>query len=78
MDRMLDATVNLFQGIVPTPAALPENPEAFRRQLQYSLQVWKAEGYLVVWLEVPITHAALIPVAVEVGFIFHHSGELTR
>ena len=75
MDRMLEATANLFQGIVPNPAALPDNPEVFRRQLQYSLQAWKAEGYLVVWLEVPITHAALIPVAVEAGFVFHHSGE---
>jgi 8-oxo-dGTP pyrophosphatase MutT (NUDIX family) len=28
-----------------------------------------------VWLEIPIEKSALIPVAVEAGFTFHHSGE---
>lgn len=75
MAEILKATVNPFRGIVPDPAALPENPQTFRQQLLDSLQVWATEGYLVVWLEVSITRAALIPVAVEAGFMFHHSTE---
>jgi 8-oxo-dGTP pyrophosphatase MutT (NUDIX family) len=39
------------------------------------LEAWKAQGLLVVWLEVPITKAVLIPVAVEEGFTFHHSND---
>jgi ADP-ribose pyrophosphatase YjhB (NUDIX family) len=29
---------------------------------------------MVVWLEVPIDRASLIPIAVDAGFTFHHSG----
>ena len=75
MVTVLEAASNPFQGIVPKPTALPTHPETFRQQLQHSLQIWKAEGYLVVWLEVPITRAALVPIAVEAGFTFHHTGE---
>ena len=74
MSEVLEAAPNPFQGIVPQPTALPADPEQFRQRLQHSLQVWKMEGYLVVWLEVPITRAALVPVAVEAGFTFHHTG----
>lgn len=75
MVDVLEATTNPFRGVLPAPEALPENPEAFRQQLAYSLQRWAEEGYLVVWLEVPISRAALIPIAVEAGFTFHHSDE---
>ncbi len=75
MVEVLEATANPFRGIVPVPEALPADPEVFRQQLRHSLHVWDQDGYLVVWLEVPITHAALIPVAVAAGFSFHHSGE---
>lgn len=75
MVDVLAATTNPFRGIVPTPEELPENPEVFRQQLAHSLQRWSRESYLVVWLEVPIVRAALIPIAVEAGFTFHHSGE---
>ena len=39
------------------------------------MAAWKEEDFRVVWLEVPIAKSALIPVAVEHGFSFHHSGE---
>jgi 8-oxo-dGTP pyrophosphatase MutT (NUDIX family) len=73
MVDVLKATTNPFRGVVPDPDTLPENPEAFRQRLQHSLQVWQNEGALVVWLEVPIDRAGLIPIAVEAGFAFHHS-----
>ena len=75
MVEVLESTTNPFRGVVPVPASLPENLEVFRQQLHHSLDVWRSEGLLVVWLEVPITHSALIPVAVEAGFTFHHSGD---
>lgn len=71
----LTATTNPFRGIVPEPTALPEDPQAFRQRLHHSLQIWQQEGGLVVWLEIPIHRAQLIPVAVEAGFSFHHSDE---
>src|SRR5687768_18254280 len=75
MVDVLAATTNPFRGIVLTPEALPEHPEVFRQQLAHSLQRWRKENYLVVWLEVPIARAVLIPIAVEAGFTFHHSSE---
>ncbi|MCE2448894.1 MAG: NUDIX domain-containing protein [Candidatus Latescibacteria bacterium] len=69
------ATTNPFGGIIPTPEALEPDPAAFAERLRVSLVAWQDEGYRVVWLEVPIVKAALIPVAAEVGFVFHHSGD---
>ena len=71
----IDSTTNPFRGVVPKPAALPDSPEEFRRQLQHSLGVWRSQGLKAVWLEIPVAKAALIPTAVEVGFVFHHTGE---
>ena len=71
----LTATVNAFGGVVVDPAALPVDPDLFRAVLAGALAQWAREGHKAVWLEVPIGKAALIPVAVEAGFAFHHSGE---
>ena len=73
--EVLEAATNPFRGVVPKPAGLPDDPEEFRQTLRRSLEAWKAQGLLVVWLEVPITKAVLIPVAVEEGFTFHHSND---
>ena len=69
------ATTNPFGGIIPKPEALDPDPAAFAERLRVSLTAWKDEGYRVVWLEVSIAKAALVPVAVEAGFTFHHSGD---
>lgn len=72
--QILEATPNRFKGIELDPGALPNDPEEFRIRLSDSLQEWEREGLKVVWINVPIGHAALIPVATEAGFSFHHSG----
>jgi 8-oxo-dGTP diphosphatase len=71
----LEATTNAFGGVMVDPAALPLDAEAFRQALAEALAEWESEGHKVVWLEVPIGKAVLIPVAVEAGFGFHHSGD---
>ena len=73
--NILDASPNPFRGMVINPQTLPESPEMFRRQLADSLNTWEKDACLLAWLEVPLERAALIPVAVEAGFIFHHSKE---
>ena len=70
---VLPAGENPFGGVIPQPDALDPDPERFREQLQQSLSHWREQGYRVVWLEVSIERAALIPVAVDGGFGFHHS-----
>ena len=69
----LVATINVFRGVVVDPNGLCTDPALFSPQLAQSLTAWKAAGYQVVWLEVPIDKAVLIPAAAQAGFIFHHS-----
>jgi 8-oxo-dGTP pyrophosphatase MutT (NUDIX family) len=73
--EVLESTTNPFRGVAPKPTALPDDPAVFRQVLLKSLEAWKFRGLLVVWLEIPITKVVLIPVAVEVGFTFHHSSD---
>lgn len=73
--KVLSSTTNAFDGVVVDPKALPMHPEAFRQALSDSLDVWVEQGLKVVWLKVPITKANLIPIAVDTGFVFHHSGQ---
>jgi 8-oxo-dGTP diphosphatase len=70
---VLPAAENPFGGILPKPDGLDADPACFALRLGHSLNVWRADGYRVVWLEVPIDRAPLIPVAVAAGFGFHHS-----
>lgn len=72
--NLLKSTANAFGGVVADPQALPVHPEEFRQALDHSLRVWTEEGFKVVWLEIPIDRSDLIPVAVQAGFVFHHSG----
>lgn len=67
------ATVNQFGGVVIEPQTLPSSPDEFKAQLEFSLEQWCSEGHKLIWLEVAIQLAALIPIATEQGFIFHHS-----
>jgi 8-oxo-dGTP pyrophosphatase MutT (NUDIX family) len=71
---VLQATINHFDGVVTDPATLPAVPQDFRQALAHSLSTWREQERKVVWLEIPIAQANLIPVAVDAGFTFHHSG----
>ena len=71
---LLKSTTNAFAGVIIDPEALPGDGEQFRRGLEGSLQAWAEQGLKAVWLEVPIGKSSLIPIAVEVGLEFHHSG----
>ncbi len=73
--EVIEFTTNPFRGAVTRAAALPEDAQEFRLRLNHSLEFWRQQGLLTVWLEVPIAKSALIPVAVEAGFSFHHSGD---
>jgi 8-oxo-dGTP pyrophosphatase MutT (NUDIX family) len=73
--QVLDHTTNQFGGVIINPATLPATTAEFQAQMQYSLDQWKADGNKLVWLEAPIERAELIPVAVSMGFFFHHSSD---
>lgn len=64
-----------FGGVIIDSEQLPEDSAEFAAVLGRSLEAWKSEGFRLVWLDVPIARAALIPIAVDAGFTFHHSNE---
>jgi len=72
---VIEAKPNPFGGVVTIPEQLADDPTTFKGQLRHSLGAWETEGFKVVWLEIPISKAALIPVAVDQGFSFHHAEE---
>ncbi|MBX3054268.1 MAG: NUDIX domain-containing protein [Caldilineaceae bacterium] len=71
--ELLAHSINNFNGVIIDPAQLPDDPAAFRSRLDASLTQWRADGRQVVWMEAPASRAALIPLAVDAGFTFHHS-----
>ena len=73
--EILSARSNVFQGVEIDPDGLPQDPEVFERVLSASLEAWRVEGHQVVWLEIPVDRASLIPIAVAGGFRFHHCQE---
>lgn len=70
----LPFSADQFRGVIIDPEQLPEDAE-FEAALNQSLAAWKAEGFRLVWLKVLIARAALVPIAVAAGFVFHHSNE---
>ena len=73
--HVIEYTTNPFDGVVLDPSRLPADSQEFKRQLDYSLGFWTDQDFKVAWLEVPIDKTGLVPVAVDAGFTFHHSGD---
>ena len=64
-----------FGGVIVDSEKLPTDATAFGRALEHSLQQWAAGGVRVVWLNLPLSSAALVPIAAGAGFVFHHCDE---
>ncbi len=73
--EVLEHTINPFNGVIINPESLPEEVRIFSERLSRSMKTWKKSGHQLVWLEVPIGKSEFIPIAVQAGFSFHHSGE---
>ena len=68
-------TVNRFGGVIIDPESLPDETSVFTEDLYLALETWREESHKLVWLEVPITQAMIVPIATEAGFVFHHATE---
>jgi 8-oxo-dGTP pyrophosphatase MutT (NUDIX family) len=64
-----------FGGIILDADGLPPDATEFAERLGHSLTTWRAAGARLVWVTIPIQQAALIPIATQQGFCFHHSDE---
>lgn len=68
-------TVNQFRGAQIDREQLSNDPEEFRIQIIEALEEWRSGDLRLIWLEIPIEKARLIPIATEAGFTFHHAAE---
>ena len=75
MSETLAYTTNQFGGVVTDPHALPTDTQEFESALRDSIEAWIAEGYRLVWLELPLSRAAFVPIAADAGFEYHHAQE---
>ena len=72
---VIDFNTNPFGGVIINHHALTDDTDEFKRQLYHSIEAWREQRYKVAWLEIPLTRAALVPVAAEAGFKYHHAAE---
>lgn len=72
---VLDHAPDMFGGILVEGATLPSSVDEFAPRLRQSLDLWRADGRRLVWVDIPRQLAPLIPVAVDEGFVFHHADE---
>eukprot|EP00793_Prasinoderma_coloniale_P002041 PRCOL_00002549-RA len=72
----LPATADAYGGVtvdVSAAGALAADAATFGAALDASLSAWKREAVRGAWLRIGLEHAALVPVAAERAFAFHHA-----
>ena len=72
---VLTFSADQFGGVIVESTGLPEDVAEFTSRLRHSLETWREGGLRLVWLDVPLERAPLVPVAAAAGFFFHHSNE---
>ena len=73
----LEGTTNMYGGITITPAQLPPKNTNFKEILVNSINRWRNENLRLVWLEIPVDLASFVPIAVDLGFSYHHAQKNT-
>lgn len=71
----LRSTEDKFGGLIIDSQHLPEASEAsfFHASLKHSLLQWRDQGKHGVWLKLPQDLSALVPLAIQEGFQYHHA-----
>ncbi|GLJ16406.1 hypothetical protein SUGI_0278370 [Cryptomeria japonica] len=72
-EGILPAQDDEYDGVIVDPNNLPYDVNDFISSLKVSLSKWRKQGKKGVWIKVPITHAKLVPAAIEEGFWYHHA-----
>jgi hypothetical protein len=77
MSTILEGTKDVFKGltidVTKAPQTVLQDPVKFHNALQQTLENHKSLETRGVWMRIPRDHSKLIPVAVDLGFEFHHA-----
>ncbi|XP_040871047.1 nudix hydrolase 8, partial [Glycine max] len=71
--RVLDASDDVYEGVVIDSDRLPDNPSTFAANLRFSLHHWKKVGKKGIWLRLPSEQSDFVPIAIKEGFRYHHA-----
>src|SRR5579862_6396283 len=72
---VLDHAPDQFGGVIVSAETLPADSAEFGQRLLSSLEAWRTDGRRLVWIDIPRSLSAHIPLATDVGFFFHHADE---
>lgn len=64
-----------YDGVLVDPKQMAQiaDDSEFTMKLETSVEYWKSKERRGVWLQIPISRASFIPIAVANGFVFHHA-----
>lgn len=68
----MEFTLDKFNGIIINPATAPHDAAAFNAELNQITEFSKQNNKGIIWISLPISLSHLIPVATELGFVFHN------
>jgi ADP-ribose pyrophosphatase YjhB (NUDIX family) len=75
--NLLVGEKDVFNGltidITKAPQHVKDDPTEFHSALKQTLETHKKEGTRGVWMRIPRESSKLIPVAIDLGFDFHHT-----
>lgn len=73
MDLLLPHTNDKYDGVIIDSAHLPNEKDEFVSRLKQSLSHWAENRRRGVWLKLSLQQAAFVPIAAELGFVYHHA-----
>ncbi|CAK1817688.1 ADP-ribose pyrophosphatase YjhB (NUDIX family) [Vibrio crassostreae] len=68
----MEFTLDKFNGIIIAPATAPQDADTFHAELSEITEFSKQNNKGIIWISLPISLSHLIPVATELGFVFHN------
>ncbi|MDK9761213.1 NUDIX domain-containing protein [Vibrio sp. D420a] len=68
----MEFTLDKFNGIIIDPASVPHDANTFNAELNQITEFSKQNNKGIIWISLPISLSHLIPVATELGFVFHN------
>ena len=70
--KILQYSSNPFGGVILSSSDIPLSSDDFLDTMKFSIEEWNKENFKVVWLELDLNRSALVPIAVSLGFEYHH------
>ena len=70
--KILQFSSNPFGGVILSSQDIPVDSGDFLNSMKFSISQWEKQNFKVVWLELDLKRVDLVPIAIHLGFEFHH------